>query len=95
LVYGLSTNIQAFELCFTNVAMFAQVPLRFIALDQITFRLPVPIGSIVRLTSKIVRTTQPIPETGSNAKAHVMVTAEVEDVETGVSSWILCHGPQS
>lgn len=44
-----------------------------------------PVGSIVRLTSKIVKTTQPDPVTDSNAKAHIKVKAEVEEIETGVS----------
>ena len=61
--------------------------MRFLSLDQITFRLPVPIGAVLRLTSKVVKTTRPNPEDGPNgeAHAHVMVRAEVEEVETGVS----------
>ncbi|OXB38575.1 thioesterase family protein [Cryptococcus neoformans] len=73
----------AFELCFTNVFLFAQGPLRFLALDQITFRLPVPIGAVLRLSSKIVHTTQPHEGPDGEAKVHVMVKAEVEEVETG------------
>ncbi|OWT40916.1 thioesterase family protein [Cryptococcus neoformans] len=73
----------AFELCFTNVSLFAQGPLRFLALDQITFRLPVPIGAVLRLSSKIVHTTQPHEGPDGEAKVHVMVKAEVEEVETG------------
>lgn len=73
----------AFELCFTNASLFAQGPLRFLALDQITFRLPVPIGAVLRLSSKIVHTTQPHEGPDGEAKVHVMVKAEVEEVETG------------
>lgn len=58
--------------------------MRFQSLDQIVFRLPVPIGAIVRLTAKVLKTTLPSPENGA-AKAHIMVKAEVQDVETGVS----------
>jgi acyl-coenzyme A thioesterase 9 len=60
--------------------------MRFLSLDQITFRLPVPIGAVLRLSSKVVYTTKPIPgvEVDGEAKAHIMVRAEVEEVETGV-----------
>jgi acyl-coenzyme A thioesterase 9 len=54
-------------------------------LDQITFRLPVPIGAVLRLTSKIVKTSRPGEgeETDGPAKCHVMVKAEVEDYTSG------------
>ncbi|ORY21849.1 HotDog domain-containing protein [Naematelia encephala] len=74
----------AFELCFTNTAIFASKPLRFLALDSITFRLPVPIGAVLRLTSKVVKTTRPHQGEGGEAKVHVVVRAEVEEVETGL-----------
>jgi acyl-CoA hydrolase len=75
------------ELCSTNAALFASKPMRFLALDQITFRLPVPIGAVLLLTSKIVKTTRPTQGAISDeeAKVHIMVRAEVEDVKTGVS----------
>jgi acyl-coenzyme A thioesterase 9 len=71
--------------------MFASAPLRFLSLDQITFRLPVPIGAVLRLVSKVVRTSQPTSEPGGEAKVHIMVRAEVEEIETGVSLlvWVL------
>lgn len=86
------------ELCSTNAALFASRPMRFLALDQITFRLPVPIGAVLRLTSKIVKTTRPTQGAISDeeVKVHIMVRAEVEDVKTGVSgqsyagSWADC-----
>ncbi|WRT63950.1 uncharacterized protein IL334_000877 [Kwoniella shivajii] len=72
------------ELCFTNAALFSQAPMRFLALDQITFRLPVPIGAVLRLSSKVVKTTKPHDGPDGEAKVHIMVTAEVEEVDTGV-----------
>nr|XP_019014755.1 thioesterase [Kwoniella pini CBS 10737]OCF53536.1 thioesterase [Kwoniella pini CBS 10737] len=72
------------ELCFTNAALFAQAPMRFLSLDQITFRLPVPIGAVLRLSSKVVRTTHPHEGPDGEAKAHIVVRAEVEEVDTGV-----------
>ena len=82
----------AFELCFTNAAIFASRPMRFLSLDEITFRLPVPIGAVLRLTSKVVHTSRP-EGPDDEAKAHIMVRAEVEEVETGVSPIRLsrCH----
>nr|XP_019049001.1 thioesterase [Kwoniella bestiolae CBS 10118]OCF27931.1 thioesterase [Kwoniella bestiolae CBS 10118] len=74
----------AFELCFTNAALFSQAPMRFLALDQITFRLPVPIGAVLRLSSKVVKTTKPHEGPDGEAKVHIMVRAEVEEVDTGV-----------
>jgi acyl-coenzyme A thioesterase 9 len=72
------------ELCFTNAAIFASKPLRFLSLDQITFRLPVPIGAVLRLSSKVVHTTQPHQGPNGEARVHIMVRAEVEEVKTGV-----------
>ncbi|EIW72760.1 hypothetical protein TREMEDRAFT_36912 [Tremella mesenterica DSM 1558] len=76
----------AFELCFTNAAIFASTPMRFLSLDEITFRLPVPIGAVLRLTSKVVHTTMPHGGPDGEAKVHIMVRAEVEEVETGARS---------
>lgn len=83
-VFGGILMRMAFELAFTDAALFAGESMHFLSLDQITFRLPVPIGAVLRLTSKILATTQPEAPTGE-AKVHIRVRAEVEDVETGVS----------
>ncbi|WVQ97115.1 hypothetical protein IAU59_004225 [Kwoniella sp. CBS 9459] len=72
------------QLCFTNASLFAQGPMRFLSLDQITFRLPVPIGAVLRLSSKVVKTTKPHEGADGEAKVHILVRAEVEEVETGV-----------
>nr|XP_018266964.1 thioesterase [Kwoniella dejecticola CBS 10117]OBR89122.1 thioesterase [Kwoniella dejecticola CBS 10117] len=72
------------ELCFTNAALFAQAPMRYLSLDQIGFLLPVPIGAVLRLSSKVVKTTRPHDGPDGEAKAHIMVRAEVEEVDTGV-----------
>jgi len=58
--------------------------MRFLSLDQIQFRLPVPIGAVLRLSSKVVKTTSPQESLDGEAKAHIVVRAEVEEVETGV-----------
>lgn len=70
----------AYELGFTNSSLFTRGPIRFLSLDGISFARPVPIGSILRLTSKILHTA-------SSAQCpmlvHVGVTANVVDVKTG------------
>jgi acyl-coenzyme A thioesterase 9 len=67
------------ELCFTNAAIFSSKPLRFLSLGQITFRLPEPLGAVLRLSSKVVHTTQ--PHEGPHGQ---MVRAEVEEIGAGV-----------
>ncbi|CAE6502847.1 unnamed protein product, partial [Rhizoctonia solani] len=83
---------------YTNAYMFTRAPLRFLSLDGIAFKKPVPIGSILRLTSHISHTT-------SNAEfaavAHVQVQAEVIDPATGEDNltntfrftWVREDGP--
>ncbi|KAF5391978.1 hypothetical protein D9757_003247 [Collybiopsis confluens] len=44
----------AYELGFSNASMFCRGRVRFLALDEISFKLPVPIGSILRLTSVVL-----------------------------------------
>lgn len=66
--------------------------MRFQSLDQITFLLPVPIGAVLHLTSKVVKTTRPNQGRDGEAKAHIQVKAEVEEVETGVSVFQLPSG---
>ncbi|CUA68961.1 Acyl-coenzyme A thioesterase 9, mitochondrial [Rhizoctonia solani] len=88
----------AYEIGYTNAYMFTRAPLRFLSLDGIAFKKPVPIGSILRLTSHISHTT-------SNAEfaavAHVQVQAEVIDPVTGEDNltntfrftWVRENGP--
>lgn len=71
------------ELAFTNASVFAQQPPRFLALDKIEFKLPVPIGAILWLKSKVVYAEEPSSGVYGQAKMHITVTAEVEDVKTG------------
>ncbi|KAF8961594.1 Thioesterase/thiol ester dehydrase-isomerase [Flammula alnicola] len=70
----------AYELGFTNAAMFTRGHVKFLSLDGISFARPVPIGSILRLRSQILHTSSspqyPII-------VHVGVKANVVDVQTG------------
>lgn len=51
----------AYELGYSNAVVFTRGILRFLSLDEITFKHPVPIGSILRLKS---RTAHTVPESG-------------------------------
>ncbi|KAL2912790.1 hypothetical protein HK105_207677 [Polyrhizophydium stewartii] len=44
----------AFELAYANALIFAESPIVFVALDDITFRQPVNIGSLLALRSQVV-----------------------------------------
>ncbi|KAH6564237.1 hypothetical protein BASA50_007370 [Batrachochytrium salamandrivorans] len=62
----------AYELAYANSLIMAQSRLKFIALDDITFRLPVNIGSLLALRSQVVYSP------GSPSKIfQVMVVADV------------------
>ncbi|KAI8927922.1 HotDog domain-containing protein [Entophlyctis helioformis] len=49
----------AFELAYANALIFAKSPIVFVALDDITFRLPVNIGSLLCLRSQVVYSLGP------------------------------------
>ncbi|TDL27144.1 Thioesterase/thiol ester dehydrase-isomerase [Rickenella mellea] len=70
----------AYELGFANATMFTRSHQRFLSLDGISFARPVPIGSILRLTSHITHSaaTAEFP-----VLVHVNVQANVVDVPTG------------
>ncbi|KAF8525581.1 Thioesterase/thiol ester dehydrase-isomerase [Hysterangium stoloniferum] len=88
----------AYELSFTTAALFSRRPLRFLSLDGLAFRQPVPIGSILRLRSQVAFTalTDCYP-----ALVHITVRADVVDVTTGIElttddfrfTWCDEHGP--
>jgi len=70
----------AYELGFSTAALFTRQPIFFTSLDKIFFAKPVPIGSILRLTSEILYTT---PEAQCTT-VHVRVKASVVEVESGL-----------
>jgi len=47
----------AYELGYSNAVLLTRGPLQFHSLDEINFKLAVPIGSILRLKSRIAHTT--------------------------------------
>jgi len=46
----------AYELGYSNASIFTRGVLRFLSLDEITFKHPVPIGCVLRLKSRIAHT---------------------------------------
>ncbi|KAJ8074948.1 hypothetical protein PM082_019275 [Marasmius tenuissimus] len=70
----------AYELGFSNASMFSKGPVRFLSLDGISFARPVPIGSILRLTSYILHSSS---SSEYPMLIHVGVTANVVDIRTG------------
>ncbi|KAF5343397.1 hypothetical protein D9757_013817 [Collybiopsis confluens] len=78
----------AYELGFSNASMFCRGRVRFLALDEISFKLPVPIGSILRLTS-VVLYDDLVKEPGVDGVesvhqlVNIGVRANVVDIETG------------
>lgn len=70
----------AYELGFANASLFTRSHVTFMSLDSISFAKPVPIGSILRLTSQVLHTTPPGELPGV---VHVGVQANVVDVRTG------------
>ncbi|KAJ7619430.1 Thioesterase/thiol ester dehydrase-isomerase [Roridomyces roridus] len=80
-IFGGYLMRMAYELGFSNSSLFMRGGhVRFLSLDGIAFAQPVPIGSILRLTSNVLHSTSskefPII-------VHVGVTANVVDVKTG------------
>ncbi|KAG8907143.1 hypothetical protein FRB99_005251 [Tulasnella sp. 403] len=70
----------AYEIGYANASLFTRTPLRFLSLDGIFFRLPVPIGSALRLMSTICHTAS---DEHHPAVVNVWVQANVIDSETG------------
>ncbi|KAK3810506.1 MAG: acyl-CoA hydrolase [Linnemannia elongata] len=68
----------AYELAFCNASSFIASRPTFLALDEISFRKPVPIGTFLALDSQIV-----YAEGGDHHSFQVMVKADVLDVKKG------------
>lgn len=66
----------AYELAFSNASIFIASRPTLLALDEITFRRPVTIGSLLALDSQVV-----YAEGGDSQSFQVMVKANVLDVE--------------
>lgn len=88
-IFGGYLMRSAYELAYMNALTFANgKPVKFLSLDALSFHLPVSIGAILSLTSRITYTSgsTPYPTTEQNEQssiASVVVLAEVVDTKTG------------
>ena len=70
----------AYELAFCNASVFIKYRPLFLALDEISFRKPVPIGTFLALDSQIV-----FAEGGDHHSFQVMVKADMLDIQAGTT----------
>ncbi|RPD60785.1 Thioesterase/thiol ester dehydrase-isomerase [Lentinus tigrinus ALCF2SS1-6] len=88
----------AYELGFANSCLFTREHVTFLSLDGISFARPVPIGSLLRLTSNIVHSSS---SEQYPALVHVWVHADVVNLDTGTEqrtndfrfTWCRENGP--
>ncbi|KAI8599037.1 acyl-CoA thioester hydrolase [Dissophora ornata] len=84
----------AYELAFCNASVFINYRPTFLALDEISFRKPVPIGTFLALDSQIAYS-----EGGDHHSFQVMVKADVLDIQKGTREetnkfWFTFTDPQ-
>ncbi|PWN35422.1 uncharacterized protein FA14DRAFT_164321 [Meira miltonrushii] len=87
-IFGGYLMRSAYELAYMNAITFANgKPVKFLSLDALSFHLPVSIGAILSLTSRITYTSGSTPHTTEQNEqssiASVVVLAEVVDTKTG------------
>lgn len=97
LIFGGFLMREAFELGFTCAQLFSRSRLHFLAVDELAFKHPVPIGAVLQLTSQVVYTEEEYadsdsadinsPNTTSNSNVtsqliHVEVVADVLNIHT-------------
>lgn len=96
MIFGGYLLKQTFELAFCCAASFAHTRPTFVSLDPSTFQNPVPVGSVLYMTSTVVYTDPPHvtsqtdPETQDGQKpeltrVQVRVDTKVRDVEHGIA----------
>ncbi|RIA80121.1 HotDog domain-containing protein [Glomus cerebriforme] len=66
----------AYELAFSNASVFLRSQPKFLAMDEISFKRPVPIGSILTLSSQVVYAPGP-----PHNSFTVSVTADMVDIQ--------------
>lgn len=93
MIFGGFLLKQTFELAFTCAAAFTHARPTFVSLDPSTFQNPVPVGSILYMTSTVVFTDPPLigvpgeefdPDS-KYTRIQVRVDTKVRDVEHGRS----------
>ncbi|KAI9223581.1 HotDog domain-containing protein [Blastocladiella britannica] len=81
-IFGGYLMRQAFEIAHATASLYSKNHPIFLAMDDIWFRKPVPIGSILALTSQVVYSRAHKDKGGS---FQVKVTADIRDPITGTS----------
>ena len=88
LIFGGFLMREALELGYTCGQLFSHSKLNFLAVDDLAFKHPVPIGAVLQLTAHVVY-TEDEPESETNTTTlksqliHVEVVADVLNIETG------------
>ena len=84
LIFGGYLMREALELGFTCGILFSRSPLHFLAVDELAFKHPVPIGAVLQLTAQVVYTQEePSDAVPVSQLIHVEVVADVLDTRTG------------
>lgn len=79
-VFGGYLMRRAYELAHATGSVFAKSQVSLLSLDEIVFKKPVPVGSLLNLSSQVIYSQ------GDPSKSfQVSVTAEVTDVEAGTT----------
>ncbi len=79
-VFGGYLMGRAFELAHATGSVFAKSSVKLLSLDEIIFKKPVSVGSLLKLSSQVIYSP------GEEHKSfQVSVTASVTDVETGAT----------
>lgn len=84
LVFGGFLMREAFELGFTCGQLFSHSRLHFLAVDELAFKHPVPIGAVLQLTAQVVYTEEEFENDNSviSQLVHVEVVADVLEIQT-------------
>lgn len=78
MIFGGYLMKQAFELAYCNSAAFSHAPPRFLSLDATSFTAPVPVGSVLYLSSRVVY-TEHIHENSGTEESGAELPEELKD----------------
>lgn len=81
LIFGGYLMREALELGFTCGILFSKSQLHFLAVDELAFKHPVPIGAVLQLTAQVVYTQE--EDSDASQLIHVEVVADVLNIQTG------------
>ncbi|KAI8646382.1 HotDog domain-containing protein [Parasitella parasitica] len=79
-VFGGYLMRRAYELAHATGSVYAKCPVKLLSLDEIIFKKPVPVGSLLNLSSQVI-----YAQGDPHKSFQVSVAAEVTDIETGAT----------